>query len=332
MNKGIIVVLVLLLLVGAVIAGILITRKSKYTKDTNVLVGAPLVANNCQTNCTAPGCSNSECCPPDDTCTVGTQDPPEGSTLNTICDDNHKCTTDQVCIPGGDGQNRCYFAPINKGGPPGKGCICWGRGHCNQNNTGCDCDANSNLADGQQRCQVCKDTYTWDGTKCVPPPNPCKNGGTPGPNDKCTCPIGFKGDHCENVKKPPTPTPTSATAGNGSVGCDVLLVCPYGDGTSLELNTSAWGNGGCEHDDQAKYTTKRADGCYAIGTIGGGPHCQFLVTSKTGTEDIAVKQDQCGLSAGDVTYSGSNITILKGDMTFSDTKSGQVVVGPYDAP
>ncbi len=66
MNKGIIVVLVLLLLVGAVIAGIVITSKSKYTKGS---VGAPLVdTNSCALNyaCSEPvsegGCEGTPQC------------------------------------------------------------------------------------------------------------------------------------------------------------------------------------------------------------------------------------------------------------------------------
>ena len=362
MNKGIIVVLVLLLLAGSVIAGIVITRKSKYTKGTNVPGGAALVANNCQTNCTAPGCSNSECCPPGDTCTVGTQDPPEGSTLNTICDDNHKCTTDQVCIPGDDGQNRCYFAPINKGGPPGKGCICWGRGTCEQSNEGCICDANSNLAGGQQRCQVCKDTYTWDGTKCVAtPPPPCKNGGTPTPNapTPCACPPGFSGLYCDCAGPPPEPTPARLDPPYGhhdtDASCNQMVVCPYGEGTSLTLDK-------CYHDGQQSDAWTK-NGCFYISGNAGwgthGPDCDFTSTSKTGTETHRISQGYCmahgaTVTAKNDTYgspggtcvspdsgsdgtigkvcaqtAGMNYSILEGDQF--NSYPGQVYIGPKKA-
>ena len=308
MNKGIIVVLVLLLLAGAVIAGIVLTRKSKYTKDTNVLVGAPLVTNNCGTNCTTPPCESGECCKTDTGSCYNLQDPPEGSTLHTLCDGDHKCNTPQVCIPGDDGQNRCYFKPINAddkskaSGPPGKGCVCWGRGTCEQSNEGCICDANSNLAGGQQRCQVCKDTYTWDSEaqKCMPPPNLCKNGGTPTPNTPntpCSCLAGWTGPFCDQGEArwpdcdtsksdcKPTGCAYSLQAKDGpppSKGCKTLGVCPWGAGVQLEFDTS-YHSGGCLSPGMAAKSAYTKFGCWIIPTITdgpaglqGGPNCKFI--------------------------------------------------------
>ena len=297
MNKGIIVVLVLLLLAGAVIAGIVLTRKSKYTKDTNVPGGAALVANECQTKCTSTACSNSECCPPDEICTKGTQDPPKDSKLNKPCDSDEECdvTDDQACILGADGNKYCYFNPLD-GGPPGKGCICWGRGTCGQENEGCICDAG---LDPALRCKACKGDATWDSEaqKCVaPPPIVCKNGGTPKTDGKsCSCPSGFRDDcGCVDV---PMPKPVDTTGAKGG-SCMQMLVCPYGEGTSLTLDK-------CTHGEP----TKRADGCYVIdqGFWGiYGPDCEFTSTSKTGTETHQIRQDFCGASAGTIT--AENIT------------------------
>ena len=342
MNKGIIVVLVLLLLAGAVIAGIVLTRKSKYTKDTNVPGGAALVPSNCGTNCAALACSNSECCTTDGICTGGTRDPPEGSKLLTPCDSDEDCDVKdgQVCIPGDDGQNRCYFAPIKKGGPPGKGCICWGRGKCEQNNEWCDCDPNSGL-DGRLGCQVCNGAATWDpeAQKCVDP-NPCQHFGTPGTDGKsCECLGGWDTNNdCKCGTAAPTLTcPTSpprrsccgninVRGWNGNSGCAALAVCPWGAGMKLELDPT-YANGGCvgqyygtkpDHPlwPPAASAPSDSGGCWVVPAddAEGGLNCKFIssfdpaLIGENGPsvpmEKVTVTQGGCNhLKAGHVTAS-----------------------------
>ena len=149
MNKGIIVVLVLLLLVGAVIAGIVITSKSKYTKGS---VGAPLV-------------DTSSCA------------------VNYAC---MKSVTDGGCegTPQCAGKTSSYKLPNvpgaptlqRHGGPPITNCICSGHGTCLASASGeganCKCNAGSNL-DPDSDCSLCKDGLSWVGGasgRCVMSP------------------------------------------------------------------------------------------------------------------------------------------------------------------
>ena len=330
MNKGIIVVLVLLLLAGAVIAGIAITSKSKYTKDSAIFdaakifcqsIGAPLAdTNSCAVNyaCSKPvsegGCEGTPQC------------------ANT--------STTPYPLPGS------LHLPD---GPPIKDCICSGYGKCEVSASGganCKCNAGTNL-DSNYDCSRCIDGYSWVGDasgKCVAL-NPCENGGTLGPNNTCKCLAGHGGAHCGCGNQAPGITGNvDAAADAGFHGCDTLVVCPWGAGMKLELDTT-YGTGGCAHADQADWTVgPNKYGCYVIppGTWSNGPDCRFISTfdpalvggvGGTGTKElVTVQQDQCGLEAGDITVTGAaghlrpNVSTKTG--SYWHDYSGQVLIGP----
>ena len=213
----------------------------------------------------------------------------------------------------------------------GTGCICNGF-TCTGGGEGCDC-GDTNLDSGSG-CKKCRDGYEfnklpdgtidWEGKPCVPKPNPCKNGGTLGADGKCKCLTGFSGDDCECTVLPTISSNVDvSTTGTAPLfsGCHTLLVCPYGDGTSLNLDS-------CTHSKQKEWASKNSDGCYIIcpGAWDNGPDCQFTSTSKTGTETVTITQDQCLLSSGTVTVSGAtNYASKEGD--YWDDYSGQVYIG-----
>jgi hypothetical protein len=300
MNKGIILVLVLLLLVGTVIAGIVITSKSKYTKGS---VGAPLAdTNSCALNY---ACRNSVL---------------EGGCQGTPQCENTSTTSYQL-----DGSLQL------PGGPRITDCICSGHGKCDGSNN-CTCNAGTNL-DPKQDCSLCNPGYTWDGTKCVQL-NPCKNGGTLGTDGKCVCPTGYSPESdCQCGAE----TPEITTTVNAGDGCETLLVCPYGEGTSLEFDTT-WEDGGCYWSGQASRTEKRNaiingkiyDGCYEIPQAhffdAYGPNCQFISTSKIGTETVNVSQDGCVTNYGTIEVTGAS-NHKKKDGGFPN-ESGQILIGP----
>ena len=313
MNKGIIVVLVLLLLVGAVIAGIVVTRKSKYTKGS---VGAPLVVTN--------SCAANYAC--------------SKSVADGGCEDTPQCHNDIITsypLPG---------SLQRSGGPPIKDCICSGYGKCEVSATGganCTCNAGTNL-DPDSDCSLCIGGYTWVGDasgKCVAsPPIVCKNGGTPGPDGKsCSCPPGFTGNYCGCAGSPPGP-------GDDRKGwsCSEMVVCPYGEGTSISLDSCTHGSANfCS----AGECGQGLEGCYiTAGSTFVGPDCDFTSTSKTGTETHTIRQKPCVLEAGTITAKnntsgvactssdggcanpGVNYAIREG--AEGESAAGQVYIGP----
>ena len=286
MNKGIIVVLVLLLLAGLVIAGIVLTRKSKYTKGTNAPV--PLLApNDCQTNCHASYCTGNSACCNGNACE--TDDSPTHIGAPCPCAQYGK-GTNLTCQTGDDGKQGCYFDPIVPGGPPGKGCVCNGRGRCSDGQS-CTCDTESGLND-KLGCQVCKRPKTWHSEvqKCVSPTNPCEPGGTPGPDGKlpCKCFAGWTEKLCDRGEarwldlKKTGGCASSLQAKDGTKGCQTLGVCPWGEGVQLEFDTS-YHSGGCLSPGMAAKSAYTQFGCYIIPTITdgpaglqGGPNCKFI--------------------------------------------------------
>ena len=273
MNKGIIVVLVLLLLVGAVIAGIVVTSKSKYTKGS---VGAPLV--------------DTSSCGVNYACSIT---PEHGG-----CEGEPPCAgnTSSYKLPAIPGAPTLQLSETLPGGqiidgPPITNCICSGYGKCVASPSGeganCKCYAGTNL-DPNYDCSKCLGGYTWVGDasgKCVAPPIVCRNGGTPKTDESgsCSCPIGFTGNDCG----------CSAPFGGGNIhpiphsgeGCEDLMVCPWGAGVKLELDTTypRPGAGGCEDPDQVKYArTNDENGCITIASESEDINCQFTTTYKTG--------------------------------------------------
>ena len=211
MNKGIIVVLVLLLLVGAVIAGIVITSKSKYTKGS---VGAPLAStNSCAVNyaCSKPvsegGCEGTPQC------------------ANT--------STTPYPLPGS------LHLPD---GPPIKDCICSGYGKCEVSASGganCKCNAGSNL-DPKYDCSRCIDGYTWNGTKCL---GPGCNEGTEQEDGSCKCKAGYVDGKCGKCCEATTPPASLLTP---TIVKDLQKLSKLDNyGSPLEgsaLATCSWGN------------------------------------------------------------------------------------------
>ena len=155
--------------------------------------------------------------------------------------------------------------------------------------------------------------------------------------NKCDCAIGFTGDaDCGCTVRPQDstrykrPNKLHDEKQGGESGCNVMLVCPWGQDTNIELVKCEYG-GTC---DWSK-STNHADGsgqCLICGAEGGfGPQCEFTVTSNTGTEDVWVQQNNCVMEAGDITVTGaSNYSQREG--SYADNGSGQVYIGPKKVP
>ena len=67
--------------------------------------------------------------------------------------------------------------------------------------------------------------YFFFSAKCIVP---CLNGGRCKGINKCRCPNGFRGDHCEIGRKAPTKSPCSRPSTHGVCSYNIRSLCALG--------------------------------------------------------------------------------------------------------